>query len=105
MGQAAYFFRKHPVAISFLILYTLLCIRAISTGFEMAKRMEENSAMSGIQAGGEGLGLTNVFLVEIGSVFFLLCGGYAIAKPKETRFYLVAIAIVIVEAIAVFTIN
>ena len=97
--------KKHPVAITFLILYTLFCIHAVNLEFQLQERIKENPGISGIEAGGEGVGFTDFFLMIFGGIFFMICSGYAIAKPKEPWFYLLIIFIIIIETVTVFNIN
>ena len=105
MRVALSLIKKHPVAIIFLILYTLSCVHVVNLEFQLLERIKENPGISGIEAGGEGVGFTGFFLLIIGGIFFIICCGYAIAKPKETWFYLSLIVIIIVETIAVFNIR
>ena len=92
-------FWKHPVAIIFLIFYTLLCVGFLRMVQQFHERIKMNPGMSGIQAGGEGVGYGSVTLVEIVFIFGLIMAGYAIGSKTETRFYLWVIAIITVETI------
>jgi hypothetical protein len=95
-------FWKHPVAILFLMFYTLLCIAQVRTDMLIVKRLKAHPGMSGIQAGGEWDG---VFLLLVGGVFFFVSCCYAIGSKTETKFYLWLIFIVIVETITALNIG
>jgi len=88
--------KKHPIAIIFLIVHTLVCVQTLRVSMVVHERMEANPDMSGIQAGGEWGG---VLLVFEASIFSLVSCGYAIGSRTETKFYLWLVFIIIVETI------
>jgi len=87
-------FWRHPVAIIFLLFYTLLCIGTWRMGQQVHER-------------GDGLGQAYMGLGFIGTIAFLVNCSYAIAsKTKaDTKFYLWMILIIIVETVAVFKVG
>ncbi|MDB5150852.1 MAG: hypothetical protein JWQ57_4872 [Mucilaginibacter sp.] len=105
MNTVSQVFKKHPIAITFLILYTLFCIRAVNLSFQMEERIKRDPGISGIAAGGEAVQHVYILLIITGGIFFFISSGYAIAKQTETKFYLCAIFIMIAETIAAFQIG
>ncbi len=95
-------FWRHPVAIIFLVFYTLLCINTIRINLLIDERLKTHPGMSGIAAGGEWGG---VFAFLVGGIFFLVSCSYAIGSKTETKFYLWLILIIIVETITVLNIG
>jgi hypothetical protein len=95
-------FWKHPIAIVFLVFYTLLCINTVLVSQLVEARLKAHPDMSGIEAGGEWGGL---FLLFMGSVFFLVSCCYAIGSKTETKFYLWLIGLIIIENIAALNIS
>lgn len=95
-------FWRHPVAIIFLMFYTLLCINTVRIDLLIEERLKTHPGMSGIEAGGEWGGVLE-FLV--GGAFFLVSCCYAIGSKTETKFYLWLILVIIVETINVFNIG
>lgn len=99
MNTLSQLFKKHPISIVFLLIYTLLCFRAVNLHLQMMERIKQHPDIGGIAAGGEVVQYAYIFLIITGVVFFFISSGYAIAKPAESKFYLCAIFIMIAETI------
>lgn len=97
--------KKHWIALIMLVFYTLLCIRLVVLGHQLSARLKAHPEMSGLAAGGELLGHASVFLFFVGGIFFLTTCGYAIGKPKDTKFYSWLIVIIVVETIITLNIH
>jgi len=95
-------FWRHPVAIIFLMIYTLLCIRLLNVEFQVRELIKMDREARGV--GAEATGDSGLLILMFGISFFVN-GGYAIANKVETKFYLWLIFITIIELIAVFKIG
>ncbi len=95
-------FKKHPLAIIFWLLYTLLCIHLLILSLHFDDQDKTNSGLSRIALGGEGAMLSDIFLVIVGGIFFVVNCGYAIDSRKERKFYLCLMLFILVETVAVF---
>lgn len=91
-------FRKHSVALIFLLFYNLLCLQTLRDNKLVEDRLASNPGISGITAGGEWGG---VLLLMAATIFSLFSCCWAIGSKTETKFYLGLILIIIAEAIAV----
>ena len=89
---------KHPIAVFFLLLYSILCINSIRMEIRLIKLMKLHPDVGGIALGGE-WGGAGIFLFA--AIFSLISCGCAMGNPKQTKFYLGLIVIIIVEAIIV----
>ncbi|WP_295719988.1 hypothetical protein [Mucilaginibacter sp.] len=96
--------RRHPIAIIMLVLYTSLCVYVIAIVCHFLTQLKEHPEISGISAG-EGIFYLEAFLFVVGGTFFLVSCGYAIGKPKETKFYLWLVFIIVTEGIITFNIG
>lgn len=105
INTTMHIFWRHPVAIIFLIFYTMLCVGFARMVLQFHERMKLNPGMSGIALGGEGVGYGAFFLVIIGFIFGMVVGGFAIGSKTGTKFYLWLILIIIVETITAVNID
>ena len=98
-------FWKHPIASIFYLLYTSMCIRLIYMVVQFHERLKQQTGISGVAAGGEGVQQVAMGLVLFGVIFGVVSACYAIGSKKETPFYLWLIAIIIVQTIVVLHIG
>jgi len=95
--------KKHPVAITFYILYTMLCIRLLIITKQFHQRIIDNPGRGGICFGGEEVALAIVFL--FGAIFFFINLIYACVKINETYFYLWLMLVIVVQPIVFFNLS
>ena len=84
-------FNKHPIAIIFLMFYTLLCVNLVTiiTSLQLNELFKVEAAESPeMRTVGSQVTGNAGMLIMIFSVFFFVNGGYAIAGKTETKFYL-----------------
>jgi hypothetical protein len=100
-------FNKHPVAIIFLMFYTLLCINLLRLQLQLNELFKVEATVESTAARDLGMHVlgNEGMLIMILSVFFFVNGGYAIANKTETRFYLWLLLIILIETFAVFKIG
>jgi hypothetical protein len=99
-------FKKHPIAIVFFLLYTWLCIRTLEIQISFHERLKHRKpGESGIMLGGEGVAYSDVFLVLVGGVFFLVIAGFAIGNKIERKFYLLFGLMIVIETVATLNVN
>lgn len=80
-------FKKHPIAISFFVLYNLLYSNWVSAIFELQKQTKLPKSQNNSLSLGEFVGLGGFFLFIIGCLFFLITCGFAIGNKPERKFY------------------
>jgi hypothetical protein len=99
------FLKKHPVAIIAVVLYTILCVRTLKLHFWLQDNLRQDTGLSGVEAGGEVVGLSDLFLVLVGGVIFLVNACWIIARPKRYKFYVLLLLAITFETYAVFYIS
>jgi hypothetical protein len=105
MNSILQIFRRHPAAITSLVLYTGFCFIVLKRALQLADRIKMNPGASGNVFAGEGLSYLYGFLTIIGAAFFFFNCVFAIGSKTERKFYLWVIFIVLVETITVLKIG
>jgi len=99
-------FKKHPVAIIFYLVYTLLSGRVLQIHLQFHETLKHlKPGESGLAAGGEAVGWVDISFVMITGIFLLVLFANAIGRKTETKFYLWVSAIVIIQTIIIFNIG
>ncbi len=96
-------FKKHPIALIFLVVYSLLCIRILYVTKSFSNSVHQYPDGRHL-ALGEGIAYGDMFLVLIGVIAFLIIAGHAITIKRSSKFYLCIMSIIVIETIAALTI-
>jgi hypothetical protein len=100
-------FWKHPIAIIFLMFYTLLCVNLVRLKLQLNELVKVEAAVKSSEIKTVGSHVTGNagMLIMIFSVFFFVNGGYAIASKTKTKFYLWLLLIILIETFTAFNIG
>ena len=98
------YFKQHPVVMTLMIVYNIVCIITLISGLAVQARMKDNPGMSGIAAGGEGVFSLLILLVIGICLANFICAMRAMIRNKPSSFYLWVCVIVVVEMFVVLNI-
>ncbi|MES2063960.1 MAG: hypothetical protein V4456_18700 [Bacteroidota bacterium] len=96
MKAALQCIKQHPIPVICYLLYLFICCGAINTAFHFNHEMKLHPERSGIMNGGEGAGLSGMFIYFISFIFLVACIIRGSSKNGDSTFYIwLALAVLI----------
>jgi hypothetical protein len=104
MSAALNLFKKHPITIALLILYTWFASNIKRGNHHISDQIKHHLVKNTIGAG-EFIGYSTIFLIMLGGIFLAVICGLALIKQTGIVFYTWLMAIIVVEIIAIIGIQ